>query len=63
MNKNIFILLLAILLAGCSNIPQTLDDVMSEYVTVNDGVSVHYKVWNKTSDMEAKTICFIHGFG
>ena len=63
MNRNIFILLLAILLAGCSNIPQTLDDVKSEYVTVNDGVSVHYKVWNKTFDMEAKTICFIHGFG
>ncbi|MGX8712950.1 MAG: alpha/beta fold hydrolase [bacterium] len=50
--------------------PQTLGDVKSEYVTVDDSVRVHYKIWNPQSYNNAltqshnqKTLCFIHGFG
>lgn len=63
MNRNIIILLLTMLLVGCSHQPQTLDDVKSEYITIDDGVKIHYKIWNKTADTEVKTLCFVHGFG
>ena len=33
----------------------------SEYVTIDDSVRVHYKIWN--TNTEAKTLCFVHGFG
>ena len=63
MNRNIFILLVTLLLVSCGQKPQTLGDVRSEYVTIDDGVSVHYKIWNKTADRDEKTVCFVHGFG
>ncbi|MBQ6683350.1 MAG: alpha/beta hydrolase, partial [Bacteroidales bacterium] len=61
MKRYILFLLAALMLAGCGHQPQTLDDVKSEYVAVDDSVKVHYKIWNHMP--EAKTLCFIHGFG
>ena len=57
--KHYFILLLAVILAGCSINPEKLADIDSEYVAVNDSVRIHYK---KYGDGD-KAICFVHGFG
>lgn len=46
---------------SCSSQSQTLNDVKSEYVTINDSIRVHYKIWNQGPNK--RTICFIHGFG
>ncbi len=35
MNRNNFILLIALLIVGCGHKPETLDEVKSEYVTVD----------------------------
>ena len=43
------------------NQPQTLGELKSEYVTIDDSIRVHYKIMNSQAD--AKTICFVHGFG
>lgn len=61
MKRIILLLLIGLLLFGCSHQPQTLDEVKSEYITIDDSIRVHYKIWNHHPD--AKTICFIHGFG
>ena len=57
--KHYFILLLAVILAGCSIKPEKLADIASEYATVNDSVRIHYKRYGDGD----KTICFVHGFG
>jgi pimeloyl-ACP methyl ester carboxylesterase len=54
-----FILLLAVILAGCSIKPEKLADIASGYATVNDSVRIHYKRYGDGD----KTICFVHGFG
>lgn len=54
-------LLLSILLAGCSKTPQQLSNLKSEYVTLDDSISIHYKVHDHAQ--ATKTICFVHGFG
>ena len=61
MKRTVFYLLFALLLAGCGSQPQTLSELKSEYVTIDDSIRVHYKIWNSQAD--AKTICFVHGFG
>ena len=61
MKINILLLLSALLIVSCSQQPQTLDEVKSEYVTIDNSVKVHYKIWSPNT--EAKTLCFIHGFG
>ena len=70
MKRIILLLLAALLLVGCSHQPQTLDEVKSEYVTINDSVNVHYKIWPPHSNNQTikqssnqNTLCFIHGFG
>lgn len=63
MKRNILLLLVAILAFGCSHQPRTLDDVKSEFVTIDDSVKVHYKICNPSAEQEAKTLCFVHGFG
>ena len=60
--KNIFIVLLALLLVGCGSQPQTLSELKSEFVTIDDSIRVHYKYLQR-SDAHAQVICFIHGFG
>ena len=60
MKKEVLYLLFALLLVNCSQ-PQTLSELKSEYVTIDDSIRVHYKIMN--SQTEAKAICFIHGFG
>ena len=62
MKKTVLYLLFA-LLVGCGSQPQTLSELKSEYVTIDDSIRVHYKLWNKSNDSETKTICFVHGFG
>lgn len=51
------------MMVGCGHKPETLDEVKSEYVTVDDSVKVHYKIWPPAAAPEAKTLCFVHGFG
>ena len=57
--KVCLLLLLAVMLAGCSIKQENLGDVASEFATVNDSVRVHYKTYGDGN----KTICFVHGFG
>ena len=62
MKKLLIILVLAaLLMVGCSRQPQTLNEVKSEFVTIDDSINVHYKIWNPNAEL--KTLCFIHGFG
>ena len=61
MKRIVFYLLFVLLLVNCSQQPQTLSELKSEYVTIDDSIRVHYKIWNSQAD--AKTICFVHGFG
>ena len=72
MKRTVLYLLFALLLIGCRNQPQMLSELKSEYVTIDDSIRVHYKLWiatphsqgeNESADSEAKTICFVHGFG
>ena len=70
MKRIIPLLLAALLIVGCSHQPQTLDEVKSEYITIDDSVKVHYKIWPPQSGNQTfkqsrnqKTLCFIHGFG
>ena len=63
MKRTVLYLLLALLLVNCSNQPQTLSELKSEYVTIDDSIRVHYKLWDESAGADAKTICFVHGFG
>ena len=63
MKRTVSYLLFALLLISCSSQPQTLSELKSEYVTIDDSIRVHYKIWGKATGSDAKTICFIHGFG
>ena len=63
MKRIVLCLLFALLLVNCSQKPQTLSELKSEYVTVDDSISVHYKIWNESAGSDAKTLCFVHGFG
>ena len=62
MKKIVLYFLFALLLVNCSQ-PQALCEIESEYITIDDSIRVHYKLWNESADSDAKTICFIHGFG
>lgn len=53
--------LLVLLFVSCGQQPQTLSDVKSEYVTIDDSIRVHFKIWNESAG--AETLCFVHGFG
>ena len=63
MKRTVLYLLFALMLVGCGSQPQTLGELRSEYVTIDDSVRVHYKIWNESADAYAETICFVHGFG
>lgn len=49
--------LLAILMVGCK--PRTINEMTSQYVTLEDGSKVHYKVHGSGGI----TLLFVHGFG
>lgn len=49
--------LLAILFVGCK--PKTIADLPSQYVTLEDGSKMHYKVYGSGGI----TLLFVHGFG
>ena len=59
--KKLLIIFVALIIFSCNHQPQTLNEVKSEFVTIDDSINIHYKIWNPTA--EAQTICFIHGFG
>ena len=63
MKRIVLYLLFALLLVSCGKQSQTLSELKSEYVTIDDSIRVHYKIWNESVDSDAKTICFVHGFG
>ena len=63
MKRTVLYLLFALLLVGCGSQPQTLSELKYEYITIDDSIRVHYKIWKKSADSDAKTICFVHGFG
>ena len=63
MKKTVLYLLFALLLMNCGNKPQTLSELKSEYITIDDSISIHYKIYNEEAGADAKTICFVHGFG
>lgn len=63
MKKTVLYLLFALILTACCSQPQTLSELKSEYVTIDDSIRVHYKIWNESDDSDTKTICFVHGFG
>ena len=61
MEQTVLYLLFALLLMNCGNKPQTLSELKSECITIDDSIRVHYKISNRQTD--TKTICFVHGFG
>ena len=70
MKRNFLFLLTILMLVACGHQPQTLNDVKSEFVTIEDGVRVHFKIWPSHSSTQTlkqlsnqTTLCFIHGFG
>jgi len=63
MMKRIVLHLFVLLLVGCGLQPRTLSEVRSEYVSIDDSIKVHYKIWNRSADSGGKTLCFVHGFG
>ena len=62
MKRTVLYLLSALLLVNCGHQPQTLSEMKSEYVTIDDSIKIHYKFLDR-SDAHTQTICFVHGFG
>ena len=59
MKRTVLYLLFALLMVSCGSQPQTLIELESEYVTIDDSIRVHYKIYG-----QGKTaFCFVHGFG
>ena len=44
---------------GCSQQPDSIEALPSQYVTLDDSIQIHYKTWGDG----AKTVMFVHGFG
>ncbi|MBO4664471.1 MAG: alpha/beta hydrolase [Bacteroidaceae bacterium] len=63
MKQTIQLFLLTLLLVCCKQQPQTLSELQSEYITIDDSIKIHYKIWNASDDTDVKTLCFVHGFG
>ena len=49
MKRIVLYLLFALLLVSCGKQSQTLSELKSEYVTIDDSIRVHYKIWNETA--------------
>lgn len=45
--------------AGCTHEPDDIDNLPSQYVTMDDSIKVHYKSWGNGP----KAVMFVHGFG
>lgn len=54
-----YIPLLLLVATGCHELPQSIDALPSQYVTLDDSIQIHYKTWGKGQ----KTVMFVHGFG
>ena len=63
MKRTVLYLLFALLLVNCGQQPQTLSELKSEYVTIDDSIRIHYKIWSESALPKVKSICFVHGFG
>ena len=56
-----FIVLLLVLMASCQTEkrPENLGELTSQYITMDDSIRIHYKVYGEGE----RTLCFVHGFG
>lgn len=61
----ILLILIACFMASCadSSTRNVKEKMKSEFVTIDDSVKVHYKIWSPSAEQETTTLCFIHGFG
>lgn len=59
MKQRIFLLLFPLLVAACQPKPESIAELPSQYVTLDDSIKVHYKQWGEGS----RTMLFVHGFG
>lgn len=50
---------LCMTLSSCHRKPESIEALPSHYVTIDDSIKVHYKIWGEGP----KTVMFIHGFG
>ena len=57
--RNCFSLLLLLTAVSCSQRPDSIEMLQSQYVTIDDSISVHYKSWGEGPH----TVMFVHGFG
>lgn len=46
-------------IVSCNKPPEDITDLPSQYVTLDDSIKVHYKLWGEGP----KTLVFVHGFG
>lgn len=44
---------------GCTQQPDSIEALPSQYVTLDDSIQIHYKTWGDGP----KTVMFVHGFG
>lgn len=44
---------------SCHKLPQSIDALPSQYLTLDDSIQIHYKTWGDGP----KTVMFVHGFG
>jgi len=64
MKTNLILAFAAIALSSCIQTPAHLSDLTSQYITMEDSVNIHYKVWDHHEpDAPKQTICFMHGQG
>ncbi len=51
--------LISSIFASCTQKPESIESLSSQYVTLDDSIQIHYKQWGEGSH----TVMFIHGFG
>lgn len=59
MKPTLPLLLLPLLAAACQPKPDSIAALPSQYVTLDDSIQVHYKIWG----LGTRTMLFVHGFG
>lgn len=45
--------------SGCNQLPDSIEALPSQYVTLDDSIKIHYKQWGEGT----RTVMFVHGFG
>lgn len=57
--KGLLLLMLTLAFTACADKPADISGLKSEYVTLDDSIQIHYKVYGEGP----KTLLFVHGFG